>query len=120
MCWLSDTLHTEGVSEDRATGKPDDAVAVIEIGGDDMRAISGVVTLMVCIPREIVKERSIGTAAANVALPDCVARTVQRPTLRSWMVVPPTKHDCGVRLWNATGRPELAAALTLAARALMD
>ena len=51
-------------------------------------------------------------ALLNVALPACDALTVQVPVAARLTILPLTVHTAGVAEENATGRPDVAVALT--------
>ena len=87
-------------------------------GGEDDRLAARpgffeVVTSISSNPRTRIDCRT-GVAGAKIALPPCVAWTMQNPPSASHpvTVAPSTEHIQGVSERNVTGRPELAVATT--------
>lgn len=104
------TEQTSGVFDVNITGNPADEVAVTANGPKLMDRGGICLKVMTCFGLVIVKLRLTAGAAANMALPACVAETVQVPAAIRVSVVPATEQAPVVVLEKATGNPELAVA----------
>ena len=112
---LPATLQTVALRLLKATGKPEDALAVMANGAAPTTTSASGLKLMLCVSKAAVmlKLRTTCGAGRKLALPAWSAASVQRPTLiRLTCPAPLTAHTAGVVVANVTTKPELALAVT--------
>jgi hypothetical protein len=105
------TVHTLGVLEEKATTKPDVAVAIRAAGAVPRVWLPGEMKETVCAPTVTVKELETAVAAKNALLPLCVAVTVQLPVPVNVNFALLTLHTLGVEAAKETVRPDVAVAV---------
>lgn len=108
---LPDALQMVGEPTTNVTGSMDVADAVKLTVPADRFAEGGAANVIVCATLAIWNEVVTVLAPANVALPLCVACSVQSPFARSMTVFPLTVQTAGVCVVIVTGRPDEAVAL---------
>ena len=108
---VPETVHTGRLPERKATGRPEDAVAISGTR-DPARAAGGALKSITCgcAPAWISSERATSGAEPNAALPPCEAVMVHIPAARAVSVVPETVHTERVSERSDTGSCEVARA----------
>lgn len=109
---VPDTVHTAGVVDPKVTASPEDAVALTVNGALPNARLESAPKVMVWPPCVMRKLWFTGVAAAQLALPPCIAWIVHMPTAASATVPFDTVHKPGVVDPKVTARPEDAVALT--------
>ena len=108
---VPETVHTGRLPERKATGRPEDAVAISGTRAPALAA-EGAVKWMSCGcgPAWISSERATSGADLKMALPPCEAVMVHIPAARAVTVVPDTVHTGRVSERSDTGSCEVARA----------
>jgi hypothetical protein len=107
-----DTVQTDGVVEAKLTARPEEAVAPSGNEPVSNDRLASAPKVMVWPPGVTWKLWFTGVAAAQFAVPACVAWMVQVPTATSVTVAPDTAQMEGVVEAKLTVRPEEALAPT--------
>lgn len=105
------TVHTAGVVDEKATGKPEVAVADRVGGGLPRVWFPGPANEMVWAAAATVTDCMTASAAAYSALPGWLAAVVQTPALTRVRVAPLTVQMLGVKEVNVTARPDVDVAV---------
>jgi hypothetical protein len=106
-----DTVHTPVVSDVKLAGNPDEADALTANGAAPNVFVARGPNVIDCEILVTSKLCVTGVAAAQFALPACVALIAQLPPATSVTVEPATEHTPGVVDAKLTASPDVADAL---------